>query len=70
MRRAGRNSRLESGSDVKSSVSVKRCRYRPYVECVHSSCSVFDRATGNVRCCFFHPHKNGLFSKRKVVVSA
>jgi hypothetical protein len=45
----------------------RRCKYHPAKRCYHSSCSVFDSASGSVSVCFLHPHPSGLLMRKKVV---
>lgn len=48
---------------------MRYCVYYPSKRCYRSSCSVFDRRSGNVFVCPFHPNPSGFFLRRRVKVS-
>lgn len=46
---------------------MKICKYDSNKRCYHSSCSLFDCASGSVSVCPLHPNGYGFFMRRKVV---
>lgn len=48
---------------------MKYCVYHKEKRCYHSACSIFDRRSGNVFVCRFHPNPNGILMRRRVKFS-